>query len=366
MVISILIACSTSEDIISVEELTSASTADASGQPDPSEEPDLDTEDDPDFEGEFPADEEEEERSFDPDACDEGVAASIGERTYGGLQAALDALGPNDEAVWVCPGVHTGPFYITANYEVVVLGAGDKPDETILTTTVSNVLNVFAWRGGQQGEPGRFFARNLPVMGGSAEQGGGISAAAQEVHLQDVIIRGGNATQGGGLYVDGGAVGVLLDSVEFYDNDAVRGGGFYIGGSEEVNHLEFRQVGFYENAATDAGGAAYFANGDVDGTFVGVYARGNSAPIGAAYRFGGSDEAAYAHFGMIGGGVHTNVSESGAIDAYGTATVVVEDVDFGSGTDDNEGFDVGGCNGDFGPGSSFVYWPDGGIYCEDE
>lgn len=365
MVISILIACSTSHDV-SVEELVSASTDADEGQPD-IDDPSADTEYDPDWEGEPSEDAPvEEERTWEADACGEDIAASIGERTFGGLQAALDAFGPNDEAVWACPGVHHGPFNITANYEVVLMGAGDKPDEVVLTTDVGSVLHVFAWRGGEEGEPGRFYGKNFSVMGGSSDHGGGISATAQSVHLEDVVVRDGNATQGGGLYVDGMATSVLLEGVEFYDNDAVRGGAFYISGGDDVNHLSFTDVRFFDNDATDAGGAIYIGDGDVDANLVGVYARGNSAPIGAAIRVGGSDEATFAFFGMVGGGVHANTSESGAVDAVGSVIVIVDDVDFGSGADDNTGFDVGGCNGDFGGGSSFVYWPDGGVYCEDE
>ena len=365
MVINLLIACSTSHDT-TVEELVSAQTEEPGGQPS-LDEPSFDPDEQPAEPEEEPPADPADERSWGEASCsDADTAASIGDRTYGGVQDALDAFGPADDVVWVCPGVHSGPFYVTANYEVAIFGAGDKPDEVVLTAEGGSVLHVFAWRGGEQGEPGRFYSRNLTVMGGSAEHGGGISATAQEVHLEDVVIRDGNATQGGGLYVDGQAHAVVLDGVEFFDNDAVRGGGFYISGGGDVNHLSFTEVSFFDNAATDEGGAVYVGDGDVDANLVGVYARGNSAPVGAAYRVGGSADASFAHFAVTGGGVHANDSESGALDAVGSVIVVVEDVDFGSGADDNGGFDVGGCNGDYGAGSSFVYWPGGGVYCEDE
>jgi len=367
MVISILIACSTSQDTLGLEQLVSASTAEDEGQPN-TEEPDFDPGVDhgDEIDGEPPTTDPPEEREWGTGACAEDVAASIGERTYGGLQAALDAFGPADEAVWVCPGVHNGPFFKTANYEVVLLGAGDGVTDTVLTTDSGSVLTVFTWRGGEQGEPGRFYGRDFVVMGGSADQGGGIYATAQEVHLENVIVRDGTATIGGGVFVDGQADAVVLEGVEFFDNAAVNGGGFFIGGGDGVNHLSLTDVAFFDNTATDAGGAMYIGDGDVDANLVGVYARGNSAQIGAAYRVGTRSDAEFGHFGMVGGGVHANSAESGALDAVGTVVVLVEDVDFGEGADDNTGFDVGGCNGDYGAGSSFVYWPEGGIYCEQD
>ncbi len=279
------------------------------------------------------------------EAVCEGNAVSIGDRTYGSVQDGLDHYMPADVAMWVCPGVYTGTYSISTNYEINIRGASGDSDDVLFVSDGGSTFSVFAWRGGADAAPARFVMKDVTVVGGSAEAGGAI--------------------YGGGVYVDGDTRAVVVQDSSFLANSAVRGGAVFIGSpsADEARVVSFLESEMWANQATDAGGAVYVADGGLNAAFDHVNAMQNEAPEGGTYFFSGQVPTDFATVSITGGGVTESVTESGALAAGGVVGVITEDVDFGVGDSDNTR-DVQGCEESFGPGASFMYSMELGQFCE--
>ncbi len=365
-ILSIALACSapTSSDAnttAGLEGLPSEESGDSSafaqgGQPGDFE-PTVDT-GAPDFEPEGdPPD-------FGAPIC-EGNAVSIGDRTYGSVQAGLDHYMPADPAMWVCPGVYTGSYSISANYEINIRGASGDPDDVMLVSDGGSTFTVFAWRGGAEADPARFVLTDVTVVGGSAEAGGAIYVAAQEFILDSVTVMDGVASYGGGVFVDGDTRAVIFQDTSFLANSAIRGGAVFVGSpsNDDARVISVGESDFWSNTATESGGAVYLDDGGLDAVFLHTNAMLNEAPEGGAYYFSGQKPTDISHVSITGGGVTQTVTESGAVAAGGVVSVITEDVDFGMDGTDNDR-DVQGCEQDFGPGASFLYSMQLGQFCE--
>lgn len=350
-------------------------------------------------------------------ACS-GEAARIGAATFATLQSALTGASSGD-TVDVCPGVHAGPFEITTAGTLTLRSVSGDPSDTVLDgggtsrvltidDTASVVLRGLTIANGHdEYEAGGVYAAGVPwlVIDGCVFEdnvakygGGGLVAYTAAGSAGSIVITNSTFQRNSAGYEAGAAIlgmrwdpvaveitdSVFLDNLAGYSGGALlvapsfgeltvdncrfenntaptEGGAVSLGSWGEVK-ADFIETEFLNNSATTGGALLYggWVVGSV--TLLDCVARDNIGSSGSAYSFGVSgSHKTDGVVEIIGGSVHANTGGK-ALCADEWFGVTVDNVDFGTGPDDNPSGDICGC-GDWGVGASFRYDPGAGVYC---
>jgi hypothetical protein len=300
--------------------------------------------------------------------CSLGVAARDRDHGYGTVQRAMDHAEPGGEVI-VCPGRwEVGTLYVTKS--LTLRGEGDAADTVldggglgpVLVVTTSRVdlslqsLSVEGglgdWGGGLSHIYGGTldlwqvrFANNVAtesvISENQAQFGAGMIASGDDRGMvaEGLVIRDNSASEyGGGVYVWGSSRSgpdLYLSHSEITGNHALDGGGIYE--DSDYSSVELTGVLISQNVADRDGGGIWAANG--------VQGEGIALNNNAADRGGGLWTRAWGWSSLDASSVLANSATAGGGVWLEDGTLLLSDVDFGAGEQDNSPDDLATSSG---------------------